>query len=55
MVIRHLQIPNGLFHHLPPKLIKRYHLRAATETVTELRAHPTSIHYTLLAILSLTI
>lgn len=51
LAIRHLQIPNGLFHHLTPKLIKKYRLRAATETVTELRAHPIYIRYTLLAIL----
>ncbi|MED2578201.1 Tn3 family transposase, partial [Bacillus thuringiensis] len=51
LAIRHLQIPNELFHHLTPKLIKKYRLRAATETVTELRAHPISIRYTLLAIL----
>jgi hypothetical protein len=51
LAIRHLQIPDGLFHHMNPKLIKKYRLRAATETVTELRAHPTPIRYTLLAIL----
>jgi TnpA family transposase len=51
LAIRHLQIPDGLFHHLTPKLIKKYRLRAATETVTELRAHPMPIRYTLLAIL----
>ena len=37
---------------LLPKLIKKYRLRAATETVTELRAHPDPIRYTLLAILA---
>ncbi|MFD0769144.1 Tn3 family transposase [Bacillus sp. CGMCC 1.60114] len=51
LAIRHLQIPDGLFHHLTPKLIKKYQLRAATETVTELRTHPALIRYTLLAIL----
>lgn len=51
LAIRHLQIPNGLFHHMTPKLLKKYRLRAATETVTELRAHPAPIRYTLLAIL----
>lgn len=49
--IRHLHIPPRLFHHLTPKLVKKYRLRAATETVTELRAHPAPIRYTLLAIL----
>lgn len=51
LAIRHLHIPDGLFDHLTPKLIKKYQLRAATETVTELRAHPAPIRYTLLAIL----
>lgn len=36
---------------MTPKLLKKYRLRAATETVTELRAHPAPIRYTLLAIL----
>lgn len=51
LAIKHLHIPPGLFHHLTPKLVKKYRLRAATETVTELRAHPAPIRYTLLAIL----
>lgn len=36
---------------MTPKLLKKYRLRAATETVTELWAHPAPIRYTLLAIL----
>lgn len=36
---------------MTPKLIKKYQLREATETVTELRSHPAPIRYTLLAIL----
>lgn len=51
LAIQHLQIPNDLFKQIPPKLIKKYRLRAATETITELRAHPELIRYTLLAIL----
>jgi hypothetical protein len=51
LAIRHLHIPPRLFHHLTPKLVKKYRLRAATETVTELPAHPAPIRYTLLAIL----
>lgn len=51
LAIQHLQIPNDLFKQTPPKLVMKYRLRAATETVTELRAHPESIRYTLLAIL----
>jgi len=49
--IRHLQIPPKLFHHLPQKIVKKYLLRATTETITELRSHPEFIRYTLLAIL----
>jgi len=49
--IQHLQIPKELFKQIPPKLVMKYRLRAATETVTELRAHPEPIRYTLLAIL----
>ncbi|WP_305927772.1 Tn3 family transposase [Bacillus mycoides] len=51
LAIQHLQIPSGLFKQIPPKLIIKYSLRAATETVTELRTHPKHIRYTLLAIL----
>ncbi|MED3330298.1 Tn3 family transposase [Bacillus thuringiensis] len=51
LTIHHLHIPDGLFHHLPPRLITKYQIRAATETITELRAHPAPIRYTLLAIL----
>ncbi|GLB61944.1 hypothetical protein NCCP133_40730 [Cytobacillus sp. NCCP-133] len=51
LAIRHLEIPPRIFHQLIPKLEKKYRLRAATETVTELRAHPDPIRYTLLAIL----
>lgn len=48
---RHLQIPDDLFKHVAPKLIKKYRLRAATETTTKLSTHPIRIRYTLLAIL----
>ncbi|WP_439823224.1 Tn3 family transposase [Bacillus cereus] len=51
LAIQLLGIPPRLFQHLPPKLEKKYRFRAATETVTELRAHPSHIRYTLLAIL----
>ncbi|HDR6319023.1 TPA: Tn3 family transposase [Bacillus thuringiensis] len=51
LAIQHLQIPDGLCKQMSPKLVKKYRLRAATETVTELRAHPAPIRYTLLAIL----
>ncbi|NDI36290.1 Tn3 family transposase [Chengkuizengella sediminis] len=49
--IQHLQIPQDLCKQLSPKIVKKYRLRAATETVTELRAHPDPIRYTLLTIL----
>nr|WP_257349002.1 hypothetical protein [Pseudalkalibacillus decolorationis] len=45
---QHFQIPDGLCKQF---LVKKYRLRAATETVTELHAHPKAIRYTLLAIL----
>ncbi|EJQ92773.1 Tn3 family transposase (plasmid) [Bacillus mycoides] len=51
LAIQHLQIPDGLCKQMSPKQVKKYRLRAATETVTELRAHPEPIRYTLLAIL----
>ncbi|WP_406911560.1 DUF4158 domain-containing protein [Bacillus sp. 179-I 2A5 NHS] len=51
LAIRHLQIPLNLFQHIPSKLLKKYRLRAATETLTDLRAHPKPIRYTLLSIL----
>jgi TnpA family transposase len=51
LAIQHLHIPPRLFHHLTPKLVNKYRLRAATETITELRVHPAPIRYTLLTIL----
>jgi hypothetical protein len=51
LVIQHLQIPQDLFKQMHPKLVMKYRLRAATETVTEIRTHPEYIRYTLLAIL----
>ncbi|HFJ9465846.1 hypothetical protein P4480_21170 [Bacillus thuringiensis] len=32
LTIRYLQIPLDLFQHIPSKLLKKYRLRAATET-----------------------
>lgn len=51
LAIQHLQIPHDLCKRISPKLVKKYRLRAATETVTELCAHPPYIRYSLLAIL----
>jgi hypothetical protein len=50
LAIQHLQIPDSC-KQISPKLVKKYRFRAATETVTELRAHPAYIRYSLLAIL----
>lgn len=43
--IQYLQIPKDLFKQMPPKLVMKYRLREATETITELRAHPRPIRY----------
>lgn len=51
LAIRHLQIPLDSFQHIPSKLLKKYRLRAVTETLTDLRAHPEPIRYTLISIL----
>lgn len=51
LAIRDLQIPDHLFKQVNPKLLRVYRLRAATETITELYAHPAPIRYSLLAIL----
>ncbi|MGN4669638.1 hypothetical protein ACTFRP_29045 [Bacillus cereus group sp. MYBK234-1] len=36
---------------MAPKLVQKYLLCAATETITKLYAHPTRIRYTLLSLL----
>ncbi|MED3069659.1 Tn3 family transposase [Bacillus thuringiensis] len=51
VAIRHLQIPDHAFKQMAPKLVQKYRLRAATETITKLHAHPTRIRYTLLSLL----
>ncbi len=47
--IRELELPENLFSHLPPKLLKKYRQRAVSEDIRELRRHPNPIRYTLLA------
>ncbi|GGA58993.1 putative transposase [Kroppenstedtia guangzhouensis] len=47
--IRHLQLPEDLFHKVTPKMIKRYRQRAVTEDIRELRRHPAPVRYTLLS------
>lgn len=44
-----LELPVDLFADHSPKLLERYKLRVATESVQELRRHPDPIRYTLLA------
>lgn len=47
--IRQLNLPQDLFKDVPPKIIKKYRLRAATEDIRSLRRHPEPIRYTLLS------
>jgi hypothetical protein len=51
LAIHHLQISDDLFKQMAPKLVRKYRLRAATETVTKLAAPPARIRYPLLVIL----
>ena len=48
-VLREVNLPEELFSHLYDPIVERYRLRVATETLTELRCHPSAIRYTLLA------
>jgi hypothetical protein len=47
--IRDLGLPTKLFANVPPKIITHYRRRASAETPGELRRHPISIRYTLIA------
>ncbi|TCO70421.1 Tn3 family transposase [Marinisporobacter balticus] len=47
--IQQLNLPPDLFRGIPQKIIKKYKHRAVTEDIRELRRHPESIRYTLLA------
>lgn len=47
--IRDLQLPPNLFDTVPPKIVNYYRRRASAETPRELRRHPVSIRYTLVA------
>ena len=47
--IRHLKLPPDLFSMVPPKVTTYYRRRASVETPRELRRHPNSIRYTLVA------
>jgi TnpA family transposase len=46
-----LELPEDLFHSVPPKIVKRYRLRAVSEEKRELRRHQPAVRYTLLAAL----
>ena len=48
-VLKEFELPEELFKNIPQKTLKRYKERTATEDLTELRNHPDSIKYTLLA------
>jgi len=47
--IEALQLPADLFATLPPKILRTYHLRVAAEPPREVRQHPESTRYMLLA------
>ena len=47
--IDRLTFPSSLFDHVPAKILHSYRLRAGTESITELREHPESIRYALVA------
>jgi hypothetical protein len=44
-----LELPDDLFNSIPPKVLKRYRLRAVSEEKRELRRHQPATRYTLLA------
>ena len=44
-----LQLPNNLFAAVPQKILERYRLRVATESIGQLRRRPEPIRSTLLA------
>jgi TnpA family transposase len=48
--IQQINLPQDLFINISPKLLKKYRQRAVTEELRELRRHPESLRYTLLAV-----
>jgi hypothetical protein len=48
--LRFIEIPGHLFDGVPNKVLLRYRQRVATEKISELRKHPTTIRHALLAI-----
>ncbi len=49
--VRELGLPADLFKGVSPKVVREYRNRAATESPSELRAHPTAIRATLVSAL----
>lgn len=47
--IRKLNLPDNLFINIPQKVLTKYRNRAVSEKLPELRRHPESVRYTLLA------
>lgn len=47
--IQKINLPGDLFNNIPNKILKKYKLRAVSEDLRELRRHPDSLRYTLLA------
>ena len=48
-LLKTINLPEKTFSHLSTPVIERYRIRVETETLSELRRHPTSIRLTLLA------
>lgn len=49
-LIRNLELPSNLFQNVPPKVLRKYRQRVASEDIRELRRHPDPIRYSLLGI-----
>ena len=47
--LRELNLPQDLFPHVAPRLLQRYRQRAAVENAYEIRRHPASLRYSLIA------
>ena len=50
LAINKIGLPDDFLNDVPQRLIKKYSQRAASEIISELRRHPESVRYTLLAI-----
>jgi hypothetical protein len=46
---RQFKLPQDLFRHAAPRLLQRYRQRAAVENAYEIRRHPASLRYSLIA------